>query len=90
MSLYTTTHLYNVTAGREADYAAWFAGQHQEDLARLRGFRSADRFELTPEQIMPDIAQPWRFMSVYEFDYATPKSTCLRWGLCLPRCAMPV
>ena len=73
MSLYTTIHLHNVPAGREADYAVWFDGKHQEDLARLRGFRSADRYEVTPEQVMPDIPQPWRFMSVYEFDYASPE-----------------
>jgi hypothetical protein len=66
MALYTTTHLHNVPEGREADYAAWFDGEHAQDLARLRGFRSADRYELTPEQVMPDIAQPWRFLSVYE------------------------
>jgi hypothetical protein len=73
MSLHTTIHLHNVIAGREADYAAWFDGPHRADLVRLRGFRSADRFEVTPEQIMADIPQPWRFMSVYEFDYATPE-----------------
>jgi hypothetical protein len=73
MSLYTTIHLHNVPRGREADYASWFDGKHQGDLARLRGFRTADRYELTSEQIMPDIAQPWRFMSVYEFDYPTPE-----------------
>ncbi len=73
MSLYTTIHLHNVPAGREADYAGWFDGAHQADLARLRGFRGADRYEVTPEQVMPDIAQPWRFMSVYEFDYAAPE-----------------
>jgi hypothetical protein len=73
MSLYTTIHFHNATAGREGDYAAWFDGAHRADLARLRGFRNADRYELTPEQIMPDIAQPWRYMSVYEFDYAAPE-----------------
>jgi hypothetical protein len=73
MSLYTTIHLHNVPAGREADYATWFDGKHQQDLGRLRGFRSADRYEVTPEQVMPDIPQPWRFMSVYEFDYAAPE-----------------
>lgn len=70
--LYTTVHLHNVPAGREPDYAAWFDGKHQEDLARLRGFRSADRYAVTPEQIMPDIAQPWACMSIYEFDYPAP------------------
>ncbi|RJF91182.1 hypothetical protein [Sphingomonas cavernae] len=73
MSLYTTIHLHNVSAGREADYAQWFDGKHREDLARLRGYCSADRYEVTPQQIMPDIPQPWRFMSVYEFDYASPE-----------------
>jgi hypothetical protein len=73
MSLYTTIHLHNVPAGREGDYAAWFDGTHAADVARLRGFRSADRFEVTPEQIMPDIPQPWRYLSVYEFDYPAPE-----------------
>lgn len=73
MSLFTTTHLHNVPAGREAEYAAWFDGTHADDLATLRGFVSADRFEITPEQVMPDIAQPWRFLSVYEFDTDTPE-----------------
>ena len=73
MTLYTTIHLHNVPAGREAEYAAWFEGKHRAALSGLRGFRSADRYEVTPEQIMPDIAQPWRFVSVYEFDYVTPE-----------------
>ena len=73
MSLYTTIHLHNVPEGREADYAAWFDGKHRDDLSRLRGFRSADRFAVAPVQIMPDIPQPWRFLSMYEFDYATPE-----------------
>ena len=73
MSLHTTVHLHNVTRGREADYSGWFDGKHREDLARLRGFCRADRFEVTPEQVMPDIPQPWRFLSVYEFDYAAPE-----------------
>ena len=72
MSLYTTIHLHNVPAGRERDYAAWFDGPHREALGRLRGFVSADRFEVTPEQIMPDIPQPWRFLSAYDFDYPDP------------------
>ncbi len=73
MALYTTTHLYNVPAGSEADYAAWFAGPHREDLSRMRGFKCADRFELTQEQVMPDIAQPWRYLSLYEFETAAPE-----------------
>ena len=73
MTLYTTIHLHNVPADKEGDYAAWFDGKHQADLVRLRGFVSADRYEVSREQIMPDIPQPWRFMSVYEFDYPAPQ-----------------
>ncbi|SER22854.1 hypothetical protein SAMN04488038_12310 [Solimonas aquatica] len=73
MALYTTLHLHNVPAGREADYATWFEGPHRQALARLRGFREADRYEVTPQQIMPDIAQPWRYLSVYDFELSHPQ-----------------
>lgn len=69
MALYTTIHLHNVPTGREAEYAAWFDGPHRAALAGLRGFKAADRYEVAAEQIMADIPQPWRFMSVYDFDY---------------------
>jgi hypothetical protein len=72
VSLYTTIHLHNVAAGREAEYAAWFDGPHRTALARLRGFIAAERYEVTPEQIMADIPQPWRFLSVYDFDLPNP------------------
>ncbi|HMK87997.1 MAG TPA: hypothetical protein VK437_18670 [Steroidobacteraceae bacterium] len=72
MALYTTLHLHNVPQGREAQYAAWFDGKHRSSLTALRGFKGADRYELTREQIMPDIAQPWRFLSVYDLDLPDP------------------
>ncbi len=72
MALYTTIHLHNVPAGREGAYAEWFDGSHRSALANLRGFQQADRFEVTPQQIMPDIPQPWRFLSVYDFDLPDP------------------
>jgi hypothetical protein len=72
MALYTTLHLHNVPSGREAEYAAWFDDPHARSLGALRGFKGADRYEVTPQQIMPDIAQPWRFMSVYDFDLPDP------------------
>lgn len=73
MSLYTTLHLHNVSPEREAEFAQWFDGPHRNDLARLRGYLAAERFEVTAEQVMPDIPQPWRFLSVYEFDYPAPE-----------------
>jgi hypothetical protein len=73
MALHATIHLHNVPAGREAAYAEWFAGPHREALGRLRGFKGAERYEVTAEQIMPDIAQPWRYLTVYDFDLASPE-----------------
>ena len=73
MALYTTIHLHNVVAGIEQKYAEWFDGAHQTDLACLRGFQKAQRFEVSTAQIMPDIDQPWRFMSIYDFDLPTPE-----------------
>jgi hypothetical protein len=72
MALYTTIHLHNVVAGREGDYAAWFDAGHRTTLGGLRGFRTADRFEVATAQIMPDIPQPWRYLSVYDFDLPDP------------------
>jgi hypothetical protein len=73
MAHYTTVHLHNAPPGKEAEYASWFDTAHCADLARLRGFKGADRYEVTPEQIMPDIPQPWRFLSVYDFETTTPE-----------------
>ena len=73
MALYTTVHLHNVPADKHEAYVAWFDGAHRDALGRLRGLRMADRFEVTKDQISgPDAPQPWRFMSVYEFDLPDP------------------
>ena len=73
MALYTTIHLHNVPPGRESEYAGWFDGEHQTALSNLRGFLAADRYQVSEAQIMPDIDQPWRFMSVYDFDLPSPE-----------------
>lgn len=72
MSHYTTIHLHNVPAGREAEYAAWFDGPHRNALSNLKVYKAAERYEVTPQQIMPDIPQPWRYLSVYEFESLSP------------------
>lgn len=72
MALYTTIHLHNVPDAKLADYAAWFDGAHREDLARLRGCVAADRYEIAEHQL-GDAYQPWRFLSVYDFDSSTPE-----------------
>ena len=71
MTLYTTVHFHNVPDDKRDAYATWFDGPHREALARLRGFRGADRHEVMEAQVM-DGAQPWRFASVYDFETDTP------------------
>lgn len=72
MALYTTLHLHNTPAAKQKEYADWFDGSHRQALGRLRGFRGADRYEVTEGQIMRDIPQPWQFLSVYDFDLPDP------------------
>jgi hypothetical protein len=72
MALYTTVHMHNVPPGREAEYAAWFDGPHRAAVLALPGAASLERFEVAREQIMVDIPQPWRYMSIYDFDYRDP------------------
>jgi hypothetical protein len=73
MALFTTIHLHNVSPGGEARFSAWFEGPHRKALERLRGFVRAERYECTAIQIMPDIPQPWRFLSIYDLDLPDPK-----------------
>ncbi|MBK6509629.1 MAG: hypothetical protein IPG06_09280 [Haliea sp.] len=73
MALYTTLHLHITPAGDEANYAQWFDGPHRTALGHLRGFITADRYEVAAHQIMPDIPQPWRYLSVYDFDLPSPE-----------------
>ena len=72
MALYSTIHLHNVCEGREEAYASWFDGEHRAACGNLRGLKAANRFEVTAAQIMPNIPQPWRYMSLYEFDLPDP------------------
>lgn len=73
MALYSTIHFHNVPEAERDAYAAWFDGPHREALARLRGFRGADRYEVTEQQIMAGALQPWRFCSVYDFEPPDPR-----------------
>ena len=73
MALTTTLHLHNVPADRSDQYASWFDGAHRRELGNLRGFMGAERYQVAEEQIMPDIPQPWRYLSVYDFDLPSPQ-----------------
>lgn len=72
MALYTTIHLHNVPESKNRQLSEWFDGPHRASLSQLRGLRFAERFEVTKDQINPEIPQPWRYLSMYEFDMPNP------------------
>jgi hypothetical protein len=72
LNFYTTLHLHNVPPGKEDDYARWFDGEHRTKLGLLRGLVNADRYEVTEAQMGPT-QQPWRYLSVYDCQIATPQ-----------------
>ncbi len=72
MALYTTLHLHNVPDARTDDYAAWFDGGHRAALSHLRGFKGTDRYQIDQAQL-GDQYQPWRYLSVYDFDFQAPE-----------------
>jgi hypothetical protein len=72
MALYTTLHLHNAPPGRDSEYATWFDGPHRAAVTAVPGLVALDRYEVTPQQVMRDIPQPWRYVSVYDFDYPDP------------------
>jgi hypothetical protein len=72
MTSYLIAHFHNAPGGKDAALSERFR-VHVADVARLRGFRAAQRFEVTAEQIMATIPQPWRYITVYEFEFADPR-----------------
>lgn len=72
MADFVTAHFYNPAKGQEDALTRFIAEKHAGALPRLRGFRSAQRFELTERQTMPGIAQPWRYLTLYDFSFNDP------------------
>lgn len=51
----------NAFDGREADFNAWYDGQHLPDMLKIPGFISAERFTLVGDGT-------YRFLAIYEMD----------------------
>jgi hypothetical protein len=83
MDEYVVAHFHNPASGAEDRLPATIEGAHLQAVRRLRGFSSLQRFEVTEAQLMPDIVQPWRYLSLYEFRLAEPE-------LHLPALATPL
>ena len=72
MEFMVVVHLCNAAKRKDAGLGAWFAGAHAAAVRRLRGFKAVQRFELAEIQILDIWAQPWRYMTLYEFETSAP------------------
>jgi hypothetical protein len=58
--------LSNPVRGREDDYNEWYSHQHIQDVLRVPGFLSAQRFTIAQD----DANARWRYLAIYEFEAA--------------------
>jgi len=58
----------NPVSGREEEFNDWYNNTHLPEILTIDGFKSAQRFMLTPEQILPE--QRHQFLAIYEIDSA--------------------
>ena len=64
----TTLYLVksNPVRGKEAEFNDWYTQVHMKEVLQVPGFRSAQRFELTPEQMIE--TQAHQYLALYEID----------------------
>ncbi|WP_414900236.1 hypothetical protein ACMT1E_10930 [Sphingomonas flavalba] len=67
-----TIHLHNAAAGKDEALADAFIGDHLRALAGVPGLRQVQRFACSADQLLREIAQPWRYVTIYEFQSPRP------------------
>lgn len=68
--------LSNPVPGMEKEYNQWYSEVHLKEVLRIDGINSAQRFELTPSQLVPD--QGYRYLAMYEIDSDDVEGTTRR------------
>ncbi len=53
-------------AGKEDEFNDWYNNTHLQEVVATEGFISAQRYELTAAQQMPD--QDYKYLAVYELE----------------------
>lgn len=56
----------NAVAGREREFNDWYNQVHLQEVLKIDGFLSAQRYRLNEVQLYPD--QAFGYMAVYEID----------------------
>ena len=64
MARYVYTVFSNAVAGQEKEYNRWYNEQHLDDVLRVAGFVSAQRFKLA----QPDPQAPAQYLAIYNID----------------------
>jgi len=63
----------NPLEGREDDFNRWYDQVHLDEVLKISGFKSAQRFKLTPEQMQKE--QNHSYVTLYEIDSDDIKGT---------------
>jgi hypothetical protein len=74
MGRYYYVVLTRAVAGREAEFDAWYDGQHLGDVARIEGVARARRYPLLWQKVAELDAPEWRSLTVYEIEADDPKA----------------
>ena len=61
--------LSNPLSGREAEFNDWYSHQHVQDVLRVPGFVSAQRFKIAQD----DAKMQWKYLAIYEFEAELPE-----------------
>jgi len=56
----------NPIEGKEEEYNDWYSNIHLQEVVKIDGFISAQRFKLTEGQQMDN--QPYKYMAIYEIE----------------------
>ncbi len=65
MKTYYTVYS-NPVPGKEAEFNDWYTNVHLDEVLKIDGFVSAQRFQLAEPQVVDD--QPYRYMAMYEIE----------------------
>lgn len=71
MSSYLFMVMSNPVEGREEEYNNWYSNQHIQDLVKVPGIVSAQRFRITD----PAAASSWRYLAVYQVETSDLEAT---------------
>lgn len=67
MSEYVMVVMTNPVEGRDGDYNDWYDNRHLEDVLRIPGIVSAQRFHLAPAQRY-DPPHPFAYLALYTIE----------------------